>query len=97
MPTADNYKPAGQASSVLREGWSLSRARTPDLLHTPSVCSGPREVQDGSQRAVRQQGENEQGEGGRGGGGLREEEVLTFFWLPFFDELMANRGADGTT
>lgn len=59
MPTADNYKPAGQASSVQREGWSLSQAWTPDLLHTPSVCCGLREVQDGSQQAVRQRGESE--------------------------------------
>lgn len=64
MPTADNYKPAGQASSVHREGWSLSQAWTPDLLHTPSVCCGLWEVQDGSQRAVRQLREStEWGEG----------------------------------
>lgn len=75
MPTADNYKPAGQASSVQREGWCLNQAWTPDLLHTPSVCCGLREVQDGSQQAVRQLGENErEGRGrDRGGRGLRGE------------------------
>ncbi len=81
MPTADNYKPR-EALTAQRGGTDGVAHWTPDPLHTPSVCCGLREVQDGSQQAVK--GRPELGEIGALEGGMEGNSSYCVERLPCY-------------